>query len=114
MHSRVLLLFASTVKRRLSSIKQVVKEHEKGCDDNPNKPPKPKCRLCGKEFTVRRSLKRHMDSAHEGAPISDLGVKVHGLCMAGWEKCAMPVSRSAFLSFLAGHPSHVPGRYHQM
>ena len=27
---------------------------------------------------------------------------------------ARPVSRSAFLLFLAGHPSHVPGRYHQM
>ena len=48
-----------------------VQEHEKKCDQNPNKPPKPKCRLCGKEFTVRRSLKRHMDTAHEGAPISD-------------------------------------------
>ena len=71
-------------KKKTFFYKAGVKEHEKGCDDNPNKPPKPKCRLCGKEFTVRRSLKRHMDSAHEGAPISNWGTKVHGLCAAGW------------------------------
>ena len=58
-------------KKKTFFYKAGVKEHEKGCDDNPDKPPKPKCRLCGKEFTVRRSLKRHIDSAHEGAPISD-------------------------------------------
>ena len=58
-------------KKKTFFYKAGVQEHEKKCDQNPNKPPKPKCRLCGKEFTVRRSLKRHMDTAHEGAPISD-------------------------------------------
>ena len=49
--------------------KSGVEEHERKCPDNPNRVDRPTCRLCGKDFSVRRSLQRHMDKQHDGAPI---------------------------------------------
>ena len=49
--------------------KSGVQEHERKCPDNPNRVDRPTCRLCGKDFSVRRSLQRHMDKQHGGASI---------------------------------------------
>ena len=45
---------------------RALKAHEDLCDQNPNKKPRVKCRLCPKDFKERRLMKRHFKVAHPG------------------------------------------------
>ena len=45
---------------------RALKAHEDICDQNPNKKPRVKCRLCEKDFKERRLMKRHFKVAHPG------------------------------------------------
>ena len=48
-----------------------LKEHERGCKQNVNREHHI-CRICKKDVGSRRSLKRHMDNLHDGAPIDTM------------------------------------------
>ena len=45
---------------------RALKAHEDVCNQNPNKKPRVKCRLCPKDFKERRLMKRHFKVVHPG------------------------------------------------
>ena len=42
------------------------KAHEIQCTANPDRPAKPRCRICNKEYATRSSMQRHFTTAHPG------------------------------------------------